>query len=107
MTAQIAARPDAESGSTLISPQRRSFVFLDGRDRFLPLAAIWLAGPVGLASQIVTSSPKRITERFGERLDQGTTAPRSEEGEARCQKAKRRQQVSVKARGQKAKRVIR
>ena len=28
MTAQIAATPDAESGSALISPQRRNFVFL-------------------------------------------------------------------------------
>jgi hypothetical protein len=28
MTAQIAATPDTESGSTLISPQRRNFVFL-------------------------------------------------------------------------------
>jgi hypothetical protein len=28
MTAQIAARPDAESGSALISPRRRNFVFL-------------------------------------------------------------------------------
>ena len=85
---------------------------------FLALAASWLAGPVGLASQIVTSSPKRSTERFGEHLDQGTTTPRSEEGQARTQqavndrvkqgtKAGGRQQVSVKAGGQIPKHVIR
>jgi len=89
----------------------------DGRDRFLALAAIWLAGPVGLASQIVTSSPERITERFGEHLDQGTTTPPSEEGQARIQqavndrvervsKAGGRHQVRVKAGGQIAKHVI-
>jgi hypothetical protein len=194
MTAQIAATPDVESGSALVSPQRRSFVFLAivlgmllaaldqtivatalptivadlggaghqswvvtsyllastiitalvgrlgrstppaklpgrpfryeasgekvWRHRFLPLAAIWLAGPVGLASQIVTSSPNRITERFGEPLDQGTTTPASEQGQPRIQQAVNdrvehgangggRHQVSVKAGGQIAKHAIR
>jgi hypothetical protein len=29
MTAQIAATPDAESGTALVSPQRRNFVRMD------------------------------------------------------------------------------
>jgi hypothetical protein len=87
------------------------------RHRVLPLAASWLARPVGLTSQIVTSSPNRITEHFGEYLNQGTTTPASEGRGGTHQavndrveqgtKAKGRQQVRVKAGGQIAKHVIR
>jgi hypothetical protein len=59
VTAQIAAKPDAEFGSALISPQRRNFVFL----------AIMLG--------MLMAALNRITHRIVARPDWDEERPRS------------------------------
>jgi EmrB/QacA subfamily drug resistance transporter len=87
MTAQIAARPDAESGSTLISPRRRNFVFLAimlgmlmaALDQTIVATALptivadlgdaghqsWVVTSYLLASTIITALAGRLGDLFG------------------------------------------
>jgi EmrB/QacA subfamily drug resistance transporter len=87
MTAQIAARPDAESGSTLISPNRRNFVFLAimlgmllaALDQTIVATALptivadlggaghqsWVVTSYLLASTIITALAGRLGDLFG------------------------------------------
>jgi EmrB/QacA subfamily drug resistance transporter len=87
MTAQIAARPDAESGSTPISPQRRNFVFLAimlgmllaALDQTIVATALptivadlggaghqsWVVTSYLLASTIITALAGRLGDLFG------------------------------------------
>jgi len=94
MTAQIAATPDAESGSTLISPQRRNFVFLAimlgmllaALDQTIVATALptivadlggaghqsWVVTSYLLASTIITALAGRLGDLFGrKRVFQG------------------------------------
>jgi MFS family permease len=79
MTAQIAATPDAESGSALISPQRRNLVFLAIMLGML-MAALdqtivadlgdagrqsWVVASYLLASTIITALAGRLGDLFG------------------------------------------
>src|ERR1700756_2397423 len=87
MTVQIAARPDAESGSTPISPQRRNFVFLAivlgmllaALDQTIVATALptivadlgdaghqsWVVTSYLLASTIVTALVGKLGDLFG------------------------------------------
>src|ERR1700756_3353971 len=87
MTAQIAATPDVESGSALISPQRRNFVFLAvmlgmlmaALDQTIVATALptivadlgdaghqsWVVTSYLLASTIVTALVGRLGDLFG------------------------------------------
>ncbi|HTZ15380.1 MAG TPA: MDR family MFS transporter [Mycobacterium sp.] len=87
MTAQIAAGPDAESGSTLISPRRRNFVFLAimlgmlmaALDQTIVATALptivadlgdaghqsWVVTSYLLASTIITALAGRLGDLFG------------------------------------------
>src|ERR1700748_3742248 len=87
MTAQIAATPDAESGSALLSPQRRNFVFLAimlemllaALDQTIVATALptivanlgdaghqsWVVTSYLLASTIVTALVGRLGDLFG------------------------------------------
>src|SRR5277367_6124787 len=87
MTAQIAATPDAESGSALISPQRRNFVFLAimlgmlmaALDQTIVATALptivadlgdaghqsWVVTSYLLASTIITALAGRLGDLFG------------------------------------------
>jgi EmrB/QacA subfamily drug resistance transporter len=87
MTAQIAARPDAESGSALISPRRRNFVFLAimlgmlmaALDQTIVATALptivadlgdaghqsWVVTSYLLASTIITALAGRLGDLFG------------------------------------------
>jgi EmrB/QacA subfamily drug resistance transporter len=87
MTAQVAATPDAESGSTLISPQRRNFVFLAimlgmlmaALDQTIVATALptivadlgdaghqsWVVTSYLLASTIITALAGRLGDLFG------------------------------------------
>jgi EmrB/QacA subfamily drug resistance transporter len=87
MTAQIAASPNAESGSTLISPQRRNFVFLAimlgmllaALDQTIVATALptivadlgdaghqsWVVTSYLLASTIITALAGRLGDLFG------------------------------------------
>jgi EmrB/QacA subfamily drug resistance transporter len=87
MTAQIAATPHAESGSTLISPQRRNFVFLAitlgmlmaALDQTIVATALptivadlgdaghqsWVVTSYLLASTIITALAGRLGDLFG------------------------------------------
>jgi len=87
MTAQIAAAPDAESGSALISPQRRNFVFLAimlgmlmaALDQTIVATALptivadlggaghqsWVVTSYLLASTIITALAGRLGDLFG------------------------------------------
>ena len=87
MTAQTAATPDAESGSTLISPQRRNFVFLAimlgmlmaALDQTIVATALptivadlgdaghqsWVVTSYLLASTIITALAGRLGDLFG------------------------------------------
>src|SRR5271166_5122020 len=87
MTAQIAATPDAESGSTLLSPQRRNFVFLAimlgmlmaALDQTIVATALptivadlgdaghqsWVVTSYLLASTIITALAGRLGDLFG------------------------------------------
>jgi EmrB/QacA subfamily drug resistance transporter len=87
MTAQIAATPDAESGSALLSPQRRNFVFLAimlgmlmaALDQTIVATALptivadlgdaghqsWVVTSYLLASTIITALAGRLGDLFG------------------------------------------
>jgi EmrB/QacA subfamily drug resistance transporter len=87
MTAQIAARPDAQSGSALISPRRRNFVFLAimlgmlmaALDQTIVATALptivadlgdagrqsWVVTSYLLASTIITALAGRLGDLFG------------------------------------------
>ena len=87
MTAQIAATPDAESGSALISPQRRNFVFLAimlgmlmaALDQTIVATALptivadlgdaghqsWVVTSYLLASTVITALAGRLGDLFG------------------------------------------
>jgi EmrB/QacA subfamily drug resistance transporter len=87
MTAQIAARPDAESGGPPISPQRRNFVFLAimlgmllaALDQTIVATALptivadlggaghqsWVVTSYLLASTIITALAGRLGDQFG------------------------------------------
>jgi MFS family permease len=87
MTAQTAAMPDAESGSTLISPQRRNFVCLAimlgmlmaALDQTIIATALptivadqgddghqsWVVTSYLLASTIITALAGRLGDLFG------------------------------------------
>jgi MFS family permease len=87
MTAQIAATPHAESGGTLISPQRRNFVFLAitlgmlmaALDKTVVATALptivadlgdaghqsWVVTSYLLASTIITALAGRLGDLFG------------------------------------------
>jgi MFS family permease len=87
MTVQIAAGPDAESGSTLISPRRRNFVFLAimlgmlmaALDQTIVATALptivadlgdaghqsWVVTSYLLASTIITALAGRLGDLFG------------------------------------------
>jgi EmrB/QacA subfamily drug resistance transporter len=87
MTAQLAARPDAESGSALISPRRRNFVFLAimlgmlmaALDQTIVATALptivadlgdaghqsWVVTSYLLASTIITALAGRLGDLFG------------------------------------------
>ncbi|MGB6208732.1 MFS transporter, partial [Mycobacterium sp.] len=87
MTAQITARPDAESGHTPISPQRRNFVFLAimlgmllaALDQTIVATALptivadlggaghqsWVVTSYLLASTIMTALAGRLGDLFG------------------------------------------
>jgi EmrB/QacA subfamily drug resistance transporter len=87
MTAQIAATPDAESGSALVSPQRRNFVFLAimlgmlmaALDQTIVATALptivadlgdaghqsWVVTSYLLASTIITALAGRLGDLFG------------------------------------------
>jgi EmrB/QacA subfamily drug resistance transporter len=94
MTAQIAATPDAESGSALISPRRRNFVFLAimlgmlmaALDQTIVATALptivadlgdaghqsWVVTSYLLASTIITALAGRLGDLFGrKRVFQG------------------------------------
>ena len=87
MTAQTAARPDADSGSTLLGPQRRNFVFLAimlgmlmaALDQTIVATALptivadlgdaghqsWVVTSYLLASTIITALAGRLGDLFG------------------------------------------
>ena len=87
MTAQIAATPDAESGSALLSPQRRNFVFLAimlgmlmaALDQTIVATALptivadlgdaghqsWVVTSYLLASTVITALAGRLGDLFG------------------------------------------